>query len=103
MSKKSEKKPATQADVDSGSAVFFVPDTRSKFYDLGMPLPVEAILVADIEASEGECMRAGTTITVVQAEIVDDRDVLLGITCGEQKGVCMLNEVSFKSQARLEV
>ena len=88
--------PASAEDVERGSAVFYVPDARSKVYDLGFSLPAEAIVVSDIDVGEAERISAGTVITVIQAEIVDDRDVLLGFSYQAGRGVCTASEVRFK-------
>jgi len=99
MLKNNEVLPATQADVDKGTAVFCIPDSRSKVYDLGSPLPVEAAVTTDMEVGgEGERIPAGTIVTVVQAEIVDESDVLLGFVYGEERGVCMLDQVQFSNK-----
>ena len=87
--------PATAEDVEKGTAVFHVPDSRSKVYDLGFSLPAEAIVDKDMEVGGGERIPAGTPIRVIQAEIVDNQDVLLGFTYGENRGVCHIDQVRF--------
>jgi len=91
-----DMKPATAEDVERGIAVFYVPDSRSKIYELGFSLPAEAVAVSDIEVEDGEKILAGTALTIIQAEIVDDRDVLLGFSYKSGKGVCTDSEVRFK-------
>jgi hypothetical protein len=98
MSRSSESSPATQADVDSGKAVFWIPDARSQVYDLGYFLPAEATAKTTIEFGEGESIPEGATMTVVQAEIVDGADVLLGFTYGDTRGVCALDQVEFSKE-----
>lgn len=99
MSKNNKRATASQDDVDKGTAVFCVPDRRSKIYDLGFPLPADAVVVADMEVGEeGECIRAGTMVTVIQAEIVDEADVLLGFRYEGGTGVCDLHEVRFTTE-----
>ena len=96
MSKNTKLLTATQADVDEGRAVFWVPDFRSKVYDVGLPLPADARLLCDIEVEKaGDLIPAGTTVTVVQAEIVDDKDILIGFRYAGGAGVCAFEEVRF--------
>lgn len=97
MLKKDRKKDAaTQADVDSGKAAFWVPENRSKAYDLGFPLPAQAVIRKGLECKEGEePIPAGTFVTVVQAEIVDGSDVLIGFTYEGGQGVCAFDEIEF--------
>jgi hypothetical protein len=97
MSKrKNDMKPATSEDVERGSAVFYVPDSRSKVCELGFSLPSEAVVISDIEVGHGEKISVGTAVTIIQAEIVDDREVLLGFSYESGKGVCTASEVRFK-------
>ncbi len=101
MSKNSKYTAATQDDVDKGRAVFWIPDSRSKVYHLGFPLPADAIVVADMEVGEAEeYIRAGTTVTVIQAEIVDEKDVLLGFRYEGGTGVCDLNQLRFTTETK---
>ncbi|HET9363477.1 MAG TPA: hypothetical protein VFP71_00675 [Candidatus Angelobacter sp.] len=94
-----DMKPATAEDVEKGSAVFYVPDSRSKVYELGFSLPAEAVVVSDIEVGDGEKIPVGTALTIIQAEIVDNRDVLLGFSYKSVKGVCSDGEVQFKGKS----
>lgn len=89
-------RPASAEDVERGRAVFHIPDSRSKAYDLGFSLPAEANVAADIVVSENEKILIGTRITVVQAEIVDDQDIILGFSYDGGQGVCSLSEVRFE-------
>ena len=97
MSKKDHnQRPATQADVDDGKAVYWIPESRSTVYDLGFSLPAQAVTRKSVECSEGEePIPAGTSITVIQAEIVDNSDILIGFTFGQRQGVCALDEIEF--------
>ena len=97
MSKsKSDMRPATAEDVERGRAVFYVPDSRSKVYDLGFSLPAEAIVDNDMDLGGGDQISAGTIVTAIQAEIVDDKDVLLGFRYDAGRGVCNATQVRFR-------
>jgi hypothetical protein len=91
-----DPQPATAEAVEKGLAVFHVPDSRSRAYNLGAPLPLEAIVVKDIDVGNGERIFAGTVVTVIQAEIVDERDVLIGFVYGSDSGVCGIDEVQLR-------
>jgi hypothetical protein len=88
--------PATEADVEKGIAIFWIPDSRSKLYDLGGSLPLEAFVVSDLDVGNKQFIPAGTIIWVVQAEIVDDSEILLGFKYSEGQGICTLDQVEFK-------
>ncbi len=82
---------ATQADVDSGSCVFFIPDERSKPYQFDRLLPIPARLTSEHEI---DGMPPNAEILIVQAEIGDTNDVLLGfLTKDLVEGICQLAEV----------
>jgi hypothetical protein len=93
----SELKPATEADVDQGAAIFWVPDSRSKVYDLGVPLPVKATVKVDMDLGNGQYIPAGTLVHVTQSEIVDDSDVLLGFVYSGGQGICELDQITLQS------
>lgn len=90
--------PATAEDVEKGVAVFHVPDSRSRAYDLGSRLPLEAVVLKDIDVGNGERIPAGTVVTVIQAEIIDERDVLLGFVYGSESGVCGIDELQLRKR-----
>ena len=95
MSRDAQTRPATEADVQNGKAVFCIPDGRSQVYDLGVSIPAPAKLAKEMELGEGEtALKAGTSILVVQAEIVDGKDVLVGFRVGESQFVCSLEEIA---------
>jgi hypothetical protein len=76
--------------------VFWIRDNRSSVYDLGFPLPAQAVIRKSVECGEdGELIPAGTSITVIQAEIVDNTNILIGFTCVQGQGVCALDEIEF--------
>lgn len=96
MSKNTRRRAATQADVDEGTAVFWIPDSRSRIYDLGRQLPANAVVTVDMEVgTAGDLIAAGTRVSVIQSEIVDERDILLGFSYSEGVGVCALDQVRF--------
>lgn len=91
-----ETKAATEADVRDGAAIFYVADSRSKPFDLGVALPVDAVPLQD--AGEGQPVPAGTRIQIIQAEIPDDSQVLLGFTYANNgQGICTLEEIAIES------
>ncbi|RXH56870.1 hypothetical protein [Granulicella sibirica] len=85
-----EGRVATQADVDSRKCVFFIPDHRSLRYALGHALPVAAKIT---RPNDGSSFPAhGTLVQIVQAEIVDKYEILLGFVTDEMEGVCTLED-----------
>jgi hypothetical protein len=80
---------ATEADFQSGAAVFYVSDGRSAPYSLGRDLPIRAELVK----SEGTDWPVGSQLSIVQAEISDSHHVTLGVLRGDEQGVCTLEDV----------
>ena len=97
MLKNTDKKPATEADVEQGLAAFWIPDQRSNVYDIGVLLPAPAIVAKDIEVGENERIPAGTPVTVIQAEIVDEADIIIGFKYDGGIGVCSLQEITITS------
>lgn len=90
------KKPATEEDCKAGVAIFFVPDNRSKVYDLGRPLPLPARYRQDTEIGTGDELKiipAGTLVEIVQCEIGDNGEILVGFRYNRGVGICMLNEL----------
>jgi hypothetical protein len=81
---------ATQRDVDAGQVIFYVPDGRSTPYRFGHDLPLPARL---INSDETTGFAAGTVIEVLQAEVGDTGDVLIGFVTGTEEGICMLHEI----------
>jgi uncharacterized ferredoxin-like protein len=100
MSKNIERMPATESDVDAGSAAFWIPDQRSNVYDLGVALPAAAVAAKNIRIDENEEIPAGTPITIIQAEIVDETDVVVGFRYDGGVGVCSLDEVVIRAPAQ---
>jgi hypothetical protein len=45
------------------------------------------------DIGEEDPIKAGETVKVIQAELIDDTDVLLGFVWRGQTGVCGLNEI----------
>lgn len=84
-----EGRVATEADVQSGVAIFSIRDHRSEPYFLGHNLPIEAEIVkADVDN-----WPVGQRVKIVQAEITDGKYVTLGVLCGEEQGVVALDDV----------
>ena len=83
---------ATEADVDAHSVVFYIPDGRSVPYTFEHELP----LLARVTKTEDEVNFAppGTLVTIVQAELVDGQNVVLGLMMdGDVEGICDLADV----------
>ena len=90
------KNPATEEDCKAGRAIFYVPDNRSKIYDLGRPLPLQARIRQDTDLGEGddqEILPAGTLVEVVQCEIGDNGEILVGFLHDGKPSLCMLKEL----------
>src|SRR5437870_4944038 len=85
--------PATAADVSEGRAVFWVPDSRSEIYDLGLSLLTRVTVTTDIDIGDGEFIRAGTEITMNQAERVDGKEVLLCFVYPGGSSICNLDQL----------
>ena len=97
MSDDAKSRPATEQDVMNGDAVFFVPDGRSRIYDLGVRLPASARLSRDLDLGESGTLCNGTKITIIQAEIVDAKDVVIGFRVGAGEFVCALEELELET------
>lgn len=90
------QKPATEQDCKAGVAIFYVPDNRSRVYDLGRPLPLPARYRQDTEigtADQQEIIRAGTPVEIIQCEIGDNGEILVGFRHNGGVGICMLHEL----------
>ncbi len=79
---------ATQADQDAEEVVFYIPDGRSVPYRFERDLPLRARLVGTETG-----FPIGTEIEILQAEIGDTGDVLIGFIVGEDEGLCQLHEI----------
>lgn len=90
--------PATEGDAQNGSAVFFIADGRSRAFDLGVALPVDAILVREV--GENQPVPAGTRVQVIQAELLEDSSILLGFIYAEGQGICTLDEIAIESSEK---
>jgi len=90
------KVPATEEDCKAGRAVFYVPDNRSKVYDLGRPLPLQARVRQDMELGtdqEQEIIPAGTPVEIIQCEIGDNGEIVAGFLYDGNPVICMLAEI----------
>jgi hypothetical protein len=81
---------ATQADQDAKEVIFYIPDGRSVPYRFERDLPLRARLVGTEETTG---FPIATEIEILQAEIGDTGDVLIGFMVGEEEGICMLQEI----------
>jgi hypothetical protein len=86
-----EGRAATQDDVDSATCVFFIPDERSLPYSLGRSLPAAARIIRPSDGSGFPV--AGTEIQIVQSEIVDGSEILIGFLTNCAEGVCTIEDV----------
>jgi hypothetical protein len=81
---------ATQADQDAEEVIFYIPEGRSVPYRFERDLPLRARLVGTEETAG---FPIGTEIEILQAEIGDTGDVLIGFIAGEDEGICLLKEI----------
>ena len=81
---------ATQADQDREEVIFYIPDGRSVPYRFERDLPLRARLVGTEETTG---FPIGTEIEILQAEIGNSGDVLIGFIVGEDEGICLLHEI----------
>lgn len=96
--------PATPEDVRQGRAVFSVPDGKSRVFSLGTSFPIAAVLVVDITRDDGAVVPAGTAINIVQVEIVDEKDILVGFRYGNsEEGLCLLEDTNIGAGGPLEM
>ena len=79
---------ATQADQDAEKVIFYIPGDRSVPYRFERDLPLRAHLVGTETG-----FPVGTEVEILQAEIGDTGDVLIGFIVGEDEGICMLKEI----------
>jgi hypothetical protein len=88
--------PATEEDCKAGRAIFYIPDNRSKVYDLGWALPLPARYRQDTNTStakEQGIIPAGTAVEIIQCEIGDNGEILVGFRYDGGEGICMLSEL----------
>ena len=85
-----EGRVATEADVESGNAVFCVQDGRSAPYSFGRSLPIAAEIV---NPNLGDDFPLGRQVLIVQAEITDGEHVTLGVLDKDELNVCALDDV----------
>jgi hypothetical protein len=80
---------ATQQDVASGKAIFFIPKGMSRVYDLGVPLPAESYVKRASEVKGDSAVPVGAPA----GETGTQGNVILGVLINEQNFVCMLDDV----------
>ncbi len=100
-----DRKPATEEDAKAGRAIFYIPDNRSVVYEFGRPLPIAARTKQDIELGgvskqripaskhKREILPAGTLVQIVQCEIGDTGDILVGFRYAGGEGICLFDEL----------
>jgi hypothetical protein len=82
---------ATEAEAETRSVVFYIPEGRSVPYSFGQNLPLQAKVVIHDEENG---FPFGSVITIVQAEQGDNGEVIFGVMYGvDQEGICMLSDV----------
>jgi len=81
---------ATQTDVDEGRCVFFIPNEQSRPFDFDRQLPISAVIT--LAPTGGDFPPEGTIVEIVQAETVDDGEVILGVIY-DQQAVCSLTDI----------
>lgn len=81
---------ATKADSEAGEVVFYIEEGRSAPYSFGRDLPLRARLIG---AEDTTGLAQGTVIEILQAEVGDTGDVLIGFVTDAEEGVCMLHEI----------
>ena len=81
---------ATQADQEAEEVIFYIPNGRSVPYRFERDLPLRARLVGTEKTTR---FPIGTEIEILQAEIGDTGDVLIGFIVGEDEGICLLQEI----------
>ncbi len=85
---------ATEAEGEAGEVIFYIPDHRSIPYSFRRNLPVTAVVT---KPDVGDGFPApGTILEIVQAELVDGKDVVLGFINGDDEGICMLEDVQLR-------
>jgi hypothetical protein len=99
------KLPATEEDAKAGRAIFYIPGGRSVVYDLGRPLPLAARIKHNMDLGTAgkqhitlsrrkpDIILAGTIVEIVQCEIGDTGDILVGFRYAGGDGICMLDEL----------
>jgi hypothetical protein len=83
---------ATKEDFEAGNVIFYIHDSHSVPYSFGRELPLAARIVKP-DLGDG-FPPPGTPVTIVQAEITDDKHVTLGVIFGDDdEGICDLEDV----------
>jgi hypothetical protein len=90
----SSSRTATQQDVASGKAIFYVPRGMSQVYDLGVSLPAEGHVKRAIQSKGGNDVPVGTSLIIVQAETGPKGIVMVGALINGQNFVCTMDDVA---------
>jgi hypothetical protein len=73
---------------DAGKVIFYIPGGRSIPYRFERDLPLRARLIGTETG-----FPVGIEVEILQAEIGDTGDVLIGFMVGEDEGICTLKEI----------
>ena len=87
---------ATEDEAEAKTVIFFVPDGRSQPYTFASLLPLAAR--TRLEGEQNGFPAAGTEIQIIQAELVDDKDVVLGFLYDGEAGICVLSDVELTGE-----
>ncbi len=83
---------ATERDVEARRVIFFIPDSRSTpfEFDHAFPLLAKVVKKDDMDGFP----KPGSLVTIVQAEMTDEGQVVLGLIYGDgEEGVCHLQDI----------
>ncbi|RRA48423.1 hypothetical protein [Acidipila sp. EB88] len=83
---------ATEQEAEAQTVIFFVPEQRSEPYSFAHALPLIARMALS-DPREG-FPPVGAPVEIIQAELVDGKDVVLGFLYQGEPGLCMLQDVN---------
>jgi hypothetical protein len=84
---------ATSEDAEKRSVVFYIPDSRSVSFTFDRSLPLKAVVT---KPDDGDGFPPpGSVVYVVQAEIGDNGEVVIGLMYGDdQEALCLLRDIT---------
>jgi hypothetical protein len=98
LSKVLNGRVATEADAETRSVIFYIPDSRSTPYVFEHDLPLRARFISQEESGIAP---DGTEVIVAQAEVGDNGQIVVGLLLGEdEEGICMLHELEILGPLR---